>query len=393
MINCKVQNFQIDADTGKVQNFQIDADTGDIRAISCIDRDTEYKDGPAVFNVIAENADRNIMIKCKVQNFQIDADTGEIRAISCIDRDTEYKDGPAVFNVIAENADRNPDQTDIVQVTVQIEDLNDNSPVFDPDKYVESIEFLEADQYITTVTATDADKDMNGDVFYLFDDNQENEIIFEYFRIDKNTGDIHTRKVEFPEEPSEYLINVQAFDKGSPSNEDDALVQVIVGNLKDPYFKPEDRSQRLELIEGDPEACAYIKLPLFNTTLGVLYEIVSSTGNFRLRCLGNDPQLCTNRALDREDTDGYAVMIQAFSSAKLGCSVGEPEPGTEVAIQSNQAILEVVVGDVNDEVPEFQFDDYLGALGNKYYIGIADDAQYGTSVFNIQVIYMETRAG
>ena len=58
----------------------------------------------------------------------------------------------------------------------------------------------------------------------------------------------------------------------------------------------------------------------------------------------------------------------------------------DITIETNQVAIDVTVLDVNDEMPSFEFGNNRGRLDNKYYIGIADDAMYDTSVFQIQVI-------
>ncbi len=91
-------------------------------------------------------------------NFEINEDTGDIETINCIDRDTDYVDGSAVFTVIAENVDQNPLQVGVANVTVYIEDVNDNDPNFEGDPYDVSLEILVPEQRILTVTAIDIDQ-------------------------------------------------------------------------------------------------------------------------------------------------------------------------------------------------------------------------------------------
>ena len=57
----------------------------------------------------------------------------------------------------------------------------------------------------------------------------------------------------------------------------------------------------------------------------------------------------------------------------------------DVTIETNQVAIDVTVLDVNDVTPKLEFGNNRGRLDDKYYIGVADDAMYGTSVFQIQV--------
>ena len=53
------------------------------------------------------------------------------------------------------------------------------------------------------------------------------------------------------------------------------------------------------------------------------------------------------------------------------------------ALQSNQVVIEAFVVDVNDEQPVAK--GFTQGLPNKYYIGIADNVAYNTTIFQLDV--------
>ena len=81
-----------------------------------------------------------------------------------------------------------PSLTSTCTLTVYVEDMNDNQPVFEQEEYEITIdENIEFDSSILSVRAVDRDSGRNGKIVYSL----ENEGQFQ-FRIDNKTGVIFT---------------------------------------------------------------------------------------------------------------------------------------------------------------------------------------------------------
>ncbi|XP_040892286.1 protocadherin-23 [Toxotes jaculatrix] len=112
--------------------------------------------------------------------FQIHPQTGELCVSQDIDRDT----GQAVHDILikAEDPDGLSAQT---YVHIEIEDLNDNAPVFNPDKYTMSISsHTQPGTEILNVIATDRDSGRFGQVTYDLLPGDMSSL----FALDKQTG-------------------------------------------------------------------------------------------------------------------------------------------------------------------------------------------------------------
>ncbi|XP_041349529.1 cadherin-23-like [Gigantopelta aegis] len=93
----------------------------------------------------------------------INSATGEITVKANIDREVYSS---FVFEVIAVDAGTSP-RSSSTSVSIDVTDVNDNTPVFSPVFYNTEIAYTgECDNSITTVTATDADSGSNGQVDY-----------------------------------------------------------------------------------------------------------------------------------------------------------------------------------------------------------------------------------
>lgn len=102
----------------------------------------------------------------------------------------------------------NPSKTGKLIVEINVLDENDNSPKFDNPVYeVTVIENRSYDTAIITVRATDKDFGRNGLVKYAFSSLTE-DAFSAYFRINRDTGDIHVvRPIDY-EKHSSFLLQV-----------------------------------------------------------------------------------------------------------------------------------------------------------------------------------------
>lgn len=146
--------------------------------------------------------------------FAIDSQTGEIFTNGSLDREQVPS-----YTLLVEAVD-NPDNSSltlssVVNVTVIIEDVNDNSPIFEQESYEVSIlDNVRRFTEIIQLRAFDQDSGSNGRITYRFevpDPTMPND-----FNIDADTGIVsRIRRVVF-EEQSVYSYTIRALDNGEP---------------------------------------------------------------------------------------------------------------------------------------------------------------------------------
>ena len=168
--------------------------------------------------------------------FTINADTGLISTKTQLDYEIKSK-----FNLQVAALDKGPRETlkmSFVQVSINILDANDHSPVFQQPSYKKDLyEDLLKGTSVLTVSATDDDSGSNGMVKYNIVN--EDPVPFE---IDPDTGVISTtrtldRDVGVPEF---VTLRVRASDFGTPMRREiETLVHISVKALNDnkPVFK------------------------------------------------------------------------------------------------------------------------------------------------------------
>jgi len=118
--------------------------------------------------------------------FQIDSVTGELTAKS-LDREIQSR---YYLTILAQDFGGSVSLTGHCNLTVVVEDENDNEPQFDKPMYIASVpENVVVGTTVLVVRATDADLDTNGQVIYSFKNETSTA-----FQINNQTGVITTNK-------------------------------------------------------------------------------------------------------------------------------------------------------------------------------------------------------
>ena len=155
--------------------------------------------------------------------FTIDSMTGLVSVNNDIDREATDS-----YTLVVSAIDGGGRSTD-ANVTVTITDINDNVPVFDPSSYSINVhENTSVNSILVTVTATDDDIGVNGEIIYSIESGNDNNL----FSISE-AGDISlTSSLDFETNPSHTLF-VQAADNGEPSLTAVAVVFIEVTDIND----------------------------------------------------------------------------------------------------------------------------------------------------------------
>lgn len=112
-------------------------------------------------------------------------------------------------------------------VRIQITDVNDNEPIFNPVEYNVSLrDDIQTTTAFAVVLATDRDMDRFGTISYKIVSGKDANL----FRIDRSTGELFVTRGNFLSRSSSYHINVSAMDGGGNKCSQDAQVAINIIN-------------------------------------------------------------------------------------------------------------------------------------------------------------------
>ncbi|XP_071083815.1 cadherin-23-like [Haliotis cracherodii] len=139
--------------------------------------------------------------------FDISTATGDLSVKTVVDRET---DSSFTFSILAVDGGATQ-RTSTTTVTITVTDVNDNNPVMSPSFYNTEIAYTGVcDSSITTVTASDADSGLNGQVIYYLIQSTYNYL----FKVDSNTGAFSLQSQAANN--FRYVIEASARDAGTP---------------------------------------------------------------------------------------------------------------------------------------------------------------------------------
>uniref|UniRef100_A0A8C4NRA6 Cadherin domain-containing protein n=1 Tax=Dicentrarchus labrax TaxID=13489 RepID=A0A8C4NRA6_DICLA len=238
-----------------------------------------------------------------------------------------------------------PQKSGTVVIHITVLDANDNVPVFSQAVYKASLpENSPLGTVVLTVSATDADEGLNGDITYDFGHISED--IKSMFTIDHKTGDIKvTTTVDF-ETMSSFELRVTAKDGLGLTSYAKVIVDVSDINDNAPviYLKslsnpiPENVSPGTEVgiinvQDRDSETNKQVRCSIQQN---VPFKLVPSIKNYY--------SLVTTGQLDRELVSDYNITITATDE-------GSPPLSSSKTVQLS-------VADINDNPPVFEEQSY-----------------------------------
>uniref|UniRef100_A0A673FKM9 Protocadherin-16 n=1 Tax=Sinocyclocheilus rhinocerous TaxID=307959 RepID=A0A673FKM9_9TELE len=151
-------------------------------------------------------------------NFYVDGSTGVIRLTKPLDRETRSQH---VFRAVATDGCSQGPRSSVATVTIQVEDINDNSPacINKPMRVSVSSITTRPSRPIITVTAQDPDQGDNGTVVFSLADEDE------MFQVDES-GAVRLKAPLSNEVYGTKLLRIRAADLGRPSLTSSCLVLI-----------------------------------------------------------------------------------------------------------------------------------------------------------------------
>lgn len=301
----------------------------------------------------------NIVEEDSLKLFSTDFKTGVLTVTGQLDYELQTKHS---FTVRA--TDTALGSFSEARVEVEVEDINDNPPVFSEMIYTASVsESMPAHTPVVQIIASDKDSGRNKVVSYqILDDGSD---ATKFFNIDASTGQITTAQALDYEKTQQFRMKVRAADHGTPPLSSDALVIVNVTDIND--NPPEFSQLQYEAKVSEMATCGHIVIkvqaldPDSGDTTRLEYVILS----------GND-----HRHFTINSTSGIISMfnrckkdLESSYSLRVSASDGVFKSTVPVYINTTNA---------NKYSPSFQ--------QNTYEAELAENAEVGTKVIELLAI-------
>ncbi|KAM3613454.1 uncharacterized protein V6R79_026367 [Siganus canaliculatus] len=291
---------------------------------------------------IGQNAVQRYAL-AKNENFILSVDNNKVDLLleNKLDREKQKE-----MNLLLTALDGgSPQRSGSVVIHVTVLDANDNAPVFSQAVYKASLpENSPVDTVVVTVSATDADEGVNGDVTYHFGHVSDED--FNIFSIDPKSGEIKVIGTIDFEDQSSFEKRVQAKDRLGLTSYAKVIIDITDINDNAPVINlksltnpiPENVSPGTEVgiinvQDRDSETNGQVRCYIQQN---VPFKLVPSIKNYY--------SLVSTGQLDREVVSDYNITITATDE-------GSPP-------LSSSKSVELSVADINDNPPVFEEQSY-----------------------------------
>uniref|UniRef100_A0A4W6EXE5 FAT atypical cadherin 1a n=1 Tax=Lates calcarifer TaxID=8187 RepID=A0A4W6EXE5_LATCA len=284
--------------------------------------------------------------------FEISRTSGVISSTG-IPFDREVQD---TFDIVVEvtREDKSEDGAHVL-VTVTVEDVNDNKPMFVNLPYHALVQMdAEEGQVIRQVTAVDKDMGSNADIRYYLKEHQE------HFQISP-TGEISLKK-KFEKESlnTDFVIVVTAKDNGEPALSSEVEVPITVVNKAMPVFEKPFYS--IEIPENIQLHTPVLHVQANDSESPRIVYTISEGDPFKQFSIDfNTGVIHVIQPLDFETHPAYKLNVRA-TDALTGAH--------------SEVFVDIILGDVNDNAPVF--------LSKAYYANISEASVIGTSILQVE---------
>lgn len=230
------------------------------------------------------------------------------------------------------------------QVSVILQDVNDNAPVFVSPATVIVMENLPLAMSVFTIKATDPDEGRNSYIEYSLRASDQT-----LFEISSMNGVVKTKQSLDRERRDIYNIQVIAVDKGMPAQSSTMDLTIMVGDDNDntPVFAP--RKYNTTVSEDLKVGTLLLTLTASDLDTGLnsdlRFSITSGDDNHDLWLDSHTGELYVQKQLDYERRRYYNLSIMVHD-------LGDPP-------LSDSATVIITVLDVNDNAPVFVDSPYV----------------------------------
>lgn len=300
--------------------------------------------------------------------FFINSTTGELTAKS-LDRESQSK-----YHLTVTVQDRGtPSHQNSCNISVRVEDLNDNDPKFDSPMYTTHInEDVPIDTSVMRVKASDADIGVNAKLIYSIANESQ-----WLFRIDNKTGIITTAGHFDRERQAEYNFQVVATDNGKSNARSQRVpVKVIIGDVNDNKPRFVKYPYREKVTPFVQPGQALVKVTATDDDEDTNAEIVYSLS----------PKEETNGKFLINPNTGVISATQSLAgdlSKTIHLNVLATDKGNPP--QFAHGLVELVVGDLPENMPKLTFQN------STYRVTIPENAEPYREILQLSAVRSDGR--
>lgn len=349
--------FSVNRETPQFESFPSDIVVREDMPVGASVLQVNTNDGDTGFNgrILHAISDGNID-SC----FNIDMESGLIYIYQPLDRERSDR---YLLNITVYDLGL-PQKSSWRLLTVNIDDVNDNSPKFSLESYTAVVpENAAIGTEVIQVTASDDDLGQNGEISYTLLTNTP------LFAINSETGSVYVSSQLDRESISDITLKIQASDKAERGNQmfSETTLRVYLEDVNDcaPMFIP--RSYSCRVLEDLPIGAVVAWLQTQDPDIGsggwVRYSLSNDfNGTFKIHAESGAVKVAKD--LDYEKQQFYNLSVVA------------EDLGFPVKLRS-ESYLEVEVIDVNENLNEPYFSEFA-VRGT-----VKENSRHGTSVLQV----------
>ncbi|XP_050735767.1 cadherin-23-like [Eriocheir sinensis] len=285
------------------------------------------------------------------EKFRVDEEEGDIHVANCGGQTCLDYERQTTFSLTYSATDGGGKVTS-VNIFIDVEDENDNSPVFSQREYRRTVdEGVKAFDPPLFVKATDADGETQGGgkVFYSLEEGNTQD---EAFFVEPVSGELTIQRplTHLDTPTSTYTLTIRATDAGEPPRYTDVRVFITVGRdtNRPPRFR--QRTYKAELAEDVEAGTMVAQVSATDPDgpdEGITFLLTAGAqDNFIINTTSGEIQVAKGASLDRDVTPQFEVVVAAVDS------------GAQTR-QTSTTTLTVTLQDVNNKPPKFSQESYV----------------------------------